>query len=170
MRIKFLTQWFAPILIAIAFGCDSGPAVEDDSQDTTPPLVAIIFPSSNVVVGDNINIQCEATDASTIVRYEYVVDGVAVGETLSSCEFAWDTRNVANGTHSLVVRATDDAGNTGQSSTVSFVVDNDPESVLIVAVCIEDAPYVNASGEPWDEDGDPDWSVTLINSLGVCRT
>ena len=49
---------------------------------------------------------------------------ILLKDRLTETQFEWDTRTVADGMHSLVVRATDSQGGTGDSLPVSVAVSN----------------------------------------------
>jgi hypothetical protein len=66
------------------------------------------------------------TNTSGIASVRFLVDGVdaAPAVTASPYYIRWNTTTVADGTHSLTVIATDNAGNTTTSATVTVTVNN----------------------------------------------
>ncbi len=86
--------------------------------DTTPPLVTITNPANGSVVNANVAIKASATDNSgaTGITQRIYIDGVlkatASGAALS---YNWNAKKVASGTHTIMVTATDVAGNTGSN-------------------------------------------------------
>lgn len=90
--------------------------------DTLPPSLAIQQPANNARVSGNVRIQTTATDISgnsTIVQVLYI-DGVQKSTvTGPSLIYAWNTKKVPKGAHSIRVTATDSANNT---STVTITV------------------------------------------------
>ena len=54
-----------------------------------------------------------------VTKVEFYIDGSKVGEdTVSPYEYEWDTTQYANGTHSITVKAYDNAGNVGSASII----------------------------------------------------
>lgn len=84
--------------------------------DTILPVVTITSPAG-ARVANNQTVSASATDNVRVVRMELYIDG-ALRSTSSTglISFKWNTRNVAPGTHTILVKAFDAAGNIGQSS------------------------------------------------------
>ncbi|MGH2905162.1 MAG: adventurous gliding motility protein AgmC [Solirubrobacterales bacterium] len=111
--------------------------------DTTDPSVSITAPATDgSVTGDDTpDITFTATDSSSLT-IECSVDG----GSYVACSSPFTTPALTDGTHSVTVRATDDAGNTS-SDTRSFVVDTTAPIVSITApgsgdVISDDTPTV----------------------------
>ena len=93
--------------------------------DKTPPVVGILAPADGAEVwGTGVLIRATANDASGIKKVEYGIDGA--GWTLmakagdGTYQATWDSTTVADGNHTITVRATDARKNKGQDSvTVS---------------------------------------------------
>jgi autotransporter family porin len=61
----------------------------------------------------------------SVDHVDFVVDGAVVGSSKSApFGYTWNSASVADGTHSLAARATDEAGNVSSSASVSVVVSN----------------------------------------------
>ena len=72
-----------------------------------------------------VTIAADAADASGIARVEFRVDGVRVATDMAPpYQYLWDTGTVANGDHTLSVRAVDTVGNRSSSEAVVVTVDN----------------------------------------------
>jgi hypothetical protein len=100
--------------------------------DTTAPTLAITAPAANSVVSGTVNVQLSATDNVGINRIELRVDGILVGTYPGTTRtIPWDSRKVADGSHTLVVRAVDNAGNGRDASRVVTVRQPQPASVRI---------------------------------------
>jgi hypothetical protein len=107
------------------------------AADWTPPTVAIKSPGTSVA--RVVTVTATATDdvsgvASVVVQYRAA--GGSTWTTLctataSPYTCSWDTRTVADGSYSLRATATDKAGNTAISASVSTLVDNTPPSVVL---------------------------------------
>lgn len=107
------------------------------STDTTPPSVSISTPANGSTVAGTIQVQGLATDNVGVVKVELWVDS----QLLSTCSLgnfscSWNTTALANGSHTVTVKAYDAAGNVG-SATVTVTVSN-----LTVAVQTDTTPPV----------------------------
>ncbi len=72
-----------------------------------------------------ITLSATATDNVGVTKVEFYVDGVLKGtDTTSPYSMALDSTTLANGSHTLVAKAYDAAGNVGTSSSVSFTINN----------------------------------------------
>lgn len=103
--------WSAPIWVT------QGPA----TVDTTAPTV------SGSVVGNSgmIDLQADALDNVGVALVTFVIDGTDRGtDATSPYSIPFDSTQLIDGTHSLVVRATDAVINTGESLPVNFDVTN----------------------------------------------
>jgi hypothetical protein len=89
--------------------------------DTTPPTISVAESGSS----GSITLSANATDNVGVTKVEFYVDN-ALKSTLTAAPYqaALDSTKLANGSHSLVGKAYDAAGNVGTSSTVSFSVSN----------------------------------------------
>lgn len=95
--------------------------------DTTAPATVITAPTSGTAAG-NIEITASATDASGIEKVEFYIDSRLLStDTSSSYRAEWDTKDSANGTHNITVKAHDKAGNVGQAS-LTVNVDNQTDT------------------------------------------
>ncbi|WP_224240075.1 extracellular catalytic domain type 1 short-chain-length polyhydroxyalkanoate depolymerase [Hyalangium gracile] len=97
-------------------------------SDTTPPTVSLTFPTAGSTVAGAVDITATASDDTGVTKVEFLVDGAVVGQGVSARQagpyaFTWNTTAYATGSHSLQARASDAAGNTALSATVSVTVD-----------------------------------------------
>lgn len=115
-------------------------AAQDYAGDTTPPAVTISSPAPSAVVSGTIAVTGAATDNVAVAKVELWIDG-ALGPSTSSPSFSfnWNTAAVANGEHTLAVKAYDVDGNLGQAAvtvTVSNAApppDTQPPVVAIIS-------------------------------------
>ncbi len=116
-------------------------AVAPGTPDASKPTVAVVAPTAGEVLGAATTLAAVATDDSGVVsRVDFLVDGTIVGTawlprsgTADRFEVAWNAHAIADGTHALVARATDGAGNVQDSSPVSFrVADVTPPSIQLM--------------------------------------
>ena len=93
--------------------------------DSMPPAVTIDPPQAGTVLSGTVAFSGTATDEVGVVGLELQVD-TDVPTSIApspSWSFAVDASRLSDGIHSVAVRATDRAGNTG-SVTRSFTIDN----------------------------------------------
>jgi hypothetical protein len=104
--------WSAPIWV------NQGAA---PSGDTTPPTVS----ASETGNANTITLSAVATDDVGVTKVEFWVDGALKGNsTTAPYSMTLDSRTLPNGTHSLMAKAFDAAGNSGSSAAVSFDISN----------------------------------------------
>ncbi|MFH1696065.1 MAG: Ig-like domain-containing protein [Candidatus Micrarchaeota archaeon] len=86
------------------------------SPDNTPPAVSITNPNQGNLISETISLQANATDSeSGIKKVEFYIDDSIKGtDTTSPYSIQWNSRKVANGTHTIKAKATDNAGNTAE--------------------------------------------------------
>jgi thermitase len=114
--------------------------------DTTAPATVITAPGAGTVSGV-VSVNASATDASGVSKVELFVGGTFAGtDTAAPYAFAWDSKTRANGAVSLVVRATDTAGNVGVSAPVSVTISNTTTGGDVTGPTIEFvSPAANAT-------------------------
>src|SRR5262245_10780350 len=99
-------------------------AIGTPPADTTPPAVALTTPAANTTatLGQLMTFTATASDASGILRVEFLVDGVLSGsDSTSPYSYAW---SAVGGSHSLWARAIDasERKNSAISSSVGLTV------------------------------------------------
>ena len=103
--------WSAPVWVTQGAG----------GGDTTPPTVSASESGSS----GTITLSANATDNVGVTKVEFYVDGALTAtDTATPYTATLDSTTLSNGTHSLVAKAYDAAGNIGTSSSVSFSVSN----------------------------------------------
>jgi len=99
-------------------------ALDFTTSDTTNPVASISSPTGGTVSG-TVSVNVTASDNQAVAGVELFVNGyLHATDSEAPFEFSWDTTAISDGTAKLVARATDEAGNTGDSSTVTVTVDN----------------------------------------------
>lgn len=102
----------SPVLITVKNGT---------SSDTIAPTVSIVSPTSSYISRSIVTIKASATDNVAVTKLELYVDGtlkLAVNSNLFT--WNWNTSTYAKGSHSIMVKAYDAAGNISTASkTVS---------------------------------------------------
>lgn len=128
--------WSAPIWVTQGSG----------GGDTTPPTVGASVSGSSGTIALN----ATASDNVGVDRVEFRVDGTLKGSDSSSpYSLSLDSTTLSNGSHSLVARAYDAAGNSTNSSAVNFSVSNSSGGTLVERI-------VNGSFE----SGTASWTAT----------
>ena len=96
--------------------------------DTVKPAVAVTVPAAGATVRGNVNLAANASDASGLTKVEWWVDGVRVATDTDGAPWAkaWNSASVADGTHKILAKARDTAGNWGASLSVTFSVSQTP--------------------------------------------
>jgi Bacterial Ig domain len=118
------------------------------ATDTTPPTTSITAPANGATVSGTVTINATASDNVGVTQMQILIDGnlVASNTNSGSLSFSWSTPSVANGSHTIVSKAFDAAGNTGTSSTITVTVSNGGTSELIMNGGFENG---SASPAPW---------------------
>lgn len=146
-----LRLWSAPVWVTEGTGGGGG--------DTTAPTATASESGSSGTITFN----ATASDNVGVTRVEFYVDG-ALKATDSSSPYSstLDSTTLANGTHVLVAKAYDAAGNVGSSSSVSFSVSNSSGGGDTTA------PTVSASES--GSSGTITFNATASDNVGVTRT
>lgn len=101
--------------------------------DNVAPAVAFSNPSNGATINGIVNLAVDVSDAVGVQKVQYFRDlGVVLG-TSSSAPFSlsWDSNTTSSGAHTLFAVATDMAGNTTTSATISINVDRTLPSVSL---------------------------------------
>ncbi len=88
-------------------------------------------PTAGTIVGDTVSFSSVAADAN-LASVDYYVNGTQIGST-NGAAVSWNTTSAPDGAATLYVVATDRAGNTRTSPTVSVTVSNQPPTVSLTA-------------------------------------
>jgi len=122
-----------------------------NNPDKTAPMVTAKIAGT----GTTRTFTATATDNIGVSRVEYFVDGASKGSaTVSPYTVTFDCGTAANGSHSLVAKAYDAAGNVGTAAAVAFVVDTVAPSV---------APAVSGT------KGTLAFSASATDNIGVTK-
>lgn len=116
-----------------AAGNTSGTAtvsavVAASQGDKTPPVTVLTSPAANTTItAESVPVAFTITDASAISKIELYVDSqvesvVTATAGKTSYTTSWNSKAAGNGAHKLQVKATDVAGNVGQSSEITVTV------------------------------------------------
>jgi hypothetical protein len=89
------------------------------ASDAGAPTVRITSPASGASLSGVVSVSVAATDDIRVEKVDLFVDGVWRMKKTAPYTFAWDSRTVAAGTHTLEARAYDVDGNVTRSTTVT---------------------------------------------------
>jgi peptidoglycan/xylan/chitin deacetylase (PgdA/CDA1 family) len=93
--------------------------------DTQPPTASVASPANGDTVTNVVHISVDATDNAAVDHVDYIVDGAVTGTSTSGpYSLDWNSRNVANGFHTISARAVDTAGNVTTASAITVFVSN----------------------------------------------
>ncbi|MES2470914.1 MAG: SBBP repeat-containing protein [Patescibacteria group bacterium] len=97
----------------------TNPMSVTSKGDTTPPVVTLLSPANGSTVSGVVFVGADATDSVGVQSVRFTTGtGASLGsdDDITPYSLQWDTRAVANGSHTLVATARDAAGNSAQSS------------------------------------------------------
>jgi uncharacterized membrane protein len=94
--------------------------------DTTPPTTSVTAPANGATVSGTVAVNATAADDVGVTQMQILIDGsvVASNTNATSLSFNFNTTTVANGSHTIISKAFDAAGNVGTSATVTVTVSN----------------------------------------------
>jgi hypothetical protein len=134
-------------------GFITAPAV-----DTTPPQVTLTAPAASATLSGLVNLAAGAVDengGSGIAKVEFRVDGNVVGtDTSSPYGVTWDSASVEDGSHVFNAIATDNAGNSSVSNSVSAETANSGEPSPACSTTVQ------LLANPGFESGATAWSAS----------
>ena len=91
--------------------------------DTTPPAVSLTAPANGATVSGTVALSASASDNVGVARVEFYVDGSLLS-TATSAPYTASWVTSTNGSHTLLAKAYDAAGNLGTSSAIAVTVNN----------------------------------------------
>jgi hypothetical protein len=148
-----------------ASGNVSQPSNESSAvvtADTTPPTVSITAPTAGTTVSNTVTLSANASDGGGVADVQFKIDGTNVGslDTTSPYSANWDSRTVANGTHTVTATARDLAGNSTTSAGVQVTVSNTaPPSGLVAAYGFDEGTGTSAG----DSSGNGNTGTLIAN-------
>ena len=91
------------------------------AADTTRPKVTVTAPTAGSTISGRVTLKASASDNNHVARVKWYVDGNLVGLDRSRpWSETWNSGSVPAGSHKIVARARDRAGNWGRSAAVWF--------------------------------------------------
>jgi hypothetical protein len=116
-----------------AIEAPGGPQRPDDklgkygvaSKDVEPPKVSLASPASGAALAGRAKLVADASDNVGVFGVQFFVDGVNFGEALAApYAVSFDSAILANGNHTITVKAWDAAGNSTDAGPVTVSVRN----------------------------------------------
>ncbi len=99
------------------------------SLETTAPTVTLTAPPNGATISGISTLSASASDNVFVSGVQFLMDGQAIANvTAAPYAYAWDTRTIANGTHTLAARAQDMAGNSTTTPLETITVNNPPNT------------------------------------------
>jgi thermitase len=133
------------------------------SSDISAPTVTIAAPAPSTLLSGMVAVSGSATDSSGVSKCDLYIDNALTGSQGAAFTFDWDSRNIANGVHTLLVRCSDSAANVGQAS-ITVSVDNVTAPDVQAPTVIINSPTPNAK-----VTGQVTISVSATDNVGVSQ-
>jgi peptidoglycan/xylan/chitin deacetylase (PgdA/CDA1 family) len=100
-------------------------------SDTTQPSASLTAPSAGAVVSGATTLSAAVSDNVAIDHVDFLIDGsVTATRTSGPFSVSWNSRTVANGSHTIAVRAVDLAGNVRTTGATTVTVSNNFTNLL----------------------------------------
>jgi glucose/arabinose dehydrogenase/PKD repeat protein len=133
--------------------------------DVAPPTVSISAPAAGATVTGTLSVTATAADNVGVAGVQFLLDGASLGAEDGTAPYSvsWNSNTVSDGSHSLLARARDVAGNVTTSTAVTVTVANSQTGGLVAAWSFDEASGSTAG----DSSGNGN-TATLVN--GVART
>ncbi|MDC0709181.1 Ig-like domain-containing protein [Stigmatella sp. ncwal1] len=140
--------------------------------DTATPTLTLYLPNqgpSSPTVTGTVTIRVTGTNLTQMTQYEVFLDGHRLTDgylsyPYDSRESSWNTRTVANGSHTLLGQLKDSSGNVISSTVMNVTIDQDliapTVSVLTPADGVTVHETVNVQGTASDDRG-----VSMVRAL-----
>src|SRR5207244_8027868 len=105
---------------------DVAVQVTTGAADTTVPTTSVTAPANGATVSGTVSVTATASDNVGVTKMEIYIDGAlrTSNTNATSISYSWNTTTFANGSHSIVSKAYDAAGNVGTSSTITVTGSN----------------------------------------------
>ncbi|HST47873.1 DNRLRE domain-containing protein [Jatrophihabitans sp.] len=97
-----------------------------DGSRPVGPTAAVSAPLNGATVGGSaVSLAAAASDDRRVDQVDFLVDGTVAGsDSTAPFGVTWNSTAAGAGSHTVTVRATDDAGNTTTSASATVTVDN----------------------------------------------
>lgn len=136
--------------------------VNNTVPDTTKPQVSVNSPSGQSGI---IKLSANATDNVAVKEVTYILDGASLTPAVTKSPYYYDldTTKLTNGSHKLKATAVDTSGNQGDSSEISFNVNNTVPDTTKPQVTITNPQGSNTS----IPEGSFTFSANATDNVGI---
>ncbi|MBU4446174.1 hypothetical protein KJ656_14030, partial [bacterium] len=122
--------------VTITISSHSPVFVEPSSvlqEDTTPPTVSITSPADGSTVSGSVTISATASDNIGVSKVElYVDETLKATDGTSPYSFSLNTTELSDGSHTIMAKAFDAAGNIGVSKTLEIILEKTQSEAVTV--------------------------------------
>src|SRR5262249_23422038 len=124
------------------------------------PTVSVTNPTANSTVSGTVTASAAASSSVGVTGVQFYLDGAAFGSQITAAPYtvSLNTKQLANGSHSLTPKTTDTAGNSAKSGGASFTVFNDTQPPTVAVT----GPTSNST-----VSGAVTFSATASDNVGV---
>ncbi len=144
--------------LAAALAAPAAPA------DTTAPTAVVSAPLAGSTVSGTVTVSVSGSDNVGVTKVEWYLDGVLGGASAgAAASFGWNTATAANGSHSILAKAYDAAGNVG-TSVISTVTVSNPVADTTAPTASLASPVSGAT-----VSGSVSVSLTGSDNVGVTK-
>ena len=143
--VKAPAAAFVALLLSALGACGGGGGTASAQPDTTPPTI-----TATAIVGtEAVVLSAAVSDNVAVTQIEFLLDGGSTKATVMDSQgrsvfsTSIPTSSLNTGSHSMIARAHDAAGNTADTAAVSFSVGQGavPASpIKVVAVSVKEGP------------------------------
>ena len=131
--VRFRTSAVLGGLLSKNFRVD-GISLTGQPIDITAPIATTTFPAAGSLLRGTVTITAEATDTQSGVKMvEFAHSSIVptfIGASSSPYRADWDTTGVADGAHTIYIKATDNANNSTYYQGIPVIVDNTAPNLL----------------------------------------
>jgi len=104
--------------IILFVGCEEAVA-----PDTTAPTIVVTYPVNESTLTETTTVTVNVADDSEIGIVKLLVDGIETySDSIPPYQLEWDVCVLSTGSHSVLIKAEDSAGNKGQSDISTFTI------------------------------------------------
>jgi chitodextrinase len=120
------------------------------TADATAPVVTITAPANGSTVQATTAVSATATDATGVTKVEFYIDNqLQSTASITPYTYQWNTGGLTNGTHSVVVKAYDAAGNVGAVTSSVTVANGDTQAPSVPLSVVATANATNKVTVTW---------------------
>jgi thermitase len=114
--------------------------------DTVAPVAWLSAPANGATLAGVVSVALNGSDNVGISKLELYLDGsLKASYSSNPATYSWDTTLTVNGTHTIVAKAYDAAGNVGTSSSLTVSVSNITQLLDLVAPTVQITSPANGS-------------------------